>query len=49
MSESDTKLNSLRKTMRRLSGQPQPTEGEPAHAIGQPESDAEDLQTQVRA
>ena len=49
MSESDTKLNSLRKTMRKLSGQPQTTQGEPARTIGQSESDAENLQTQVRA
>jgi proteasome-associated ATPase len=49
MSESDTKLNSLRKTMRKLSGQPQPTEGEPAHTLPQSESDTEDLQAQVRA
>ena len=49
MSESDTTINSLRKTMRKLSGQPQTTPGEPARVIGQSESDAENLQTQVRA
>jgi proteasome-associated ATPase len=49
MSESDIKLNSLRKTMRKLSGQHETTQGEPARIVGQSESDAENLQTQVRA
>ena len=49
MSDSDTTINSLRKTMRKLSGQPQTKPGEPARVIGQSESDAENLQTQVRA
>ncbi|HEX7630160.1 MAG TPA: proteasome ATPase, partial [Candidatus Methylomirabilis sp.] len=49
MSESETKLNSLRKTMRKLSGQPETPQEEPARMIDQSESDAENLQTQVRA
>jgi proteasome-associated ATPase len=49
MSESESKINSLRKTMRKLSGQPQPAEEEPVRTVSQYESDIENLQAQVRA
>jgi len=49
MSESESKMNSLRKTMRKLSGQPARVEEERARAVSQYESDIENLQAQVRA
>jgi proteasome-associated ATPase len=49
MSESDTKMNSLRKTMRKLSGQgPQPGTEAP-QTISQYETDVVNLQAQVQA
>ena len=49
MSESEPKLNSLRKTMRKISGQFPATEAAAQKAIAQYELDIENLQAQVKA
>jgi proteasome-associated ATPase len=49
MSESETKLNSLRKTMRKISGQFPTTEAAAQKVILQYELDIENLQAQVKA
>jgi proteasome-associated ATPase len=49
MSESDTKLNSLRKTMRKISGQLPKTDAGYQRKIDQYEMDIENLQAQVKA
>jgi len=49
MGESDTKMNSLRKTMRRLSGQDPRSEAESPQPGGQYETDTDNLQAQVKA
>jgi proteasome-associated ATPase len=49
MSESDTKLNSLRKTMRKISGQLPKTDAAYQRKIDQYEMDIENLQAQVKA
>jgi proteasome-associated ATPase len=49
MSESDNKLNSLRKTMRKFSGQLPRTEGESPRTIAQYETEIENLQAQIKA
>ncbi|MBI2561232.1 MAG: proteasome ATPase, partial [candidate division NC10 bacterium] len=49
MSDSETKLNSLRKTMRKLSGQLPKTDASYQRKIDQYEMDRESLQAQVKA
>ncbi len=49
MSESDTKLNSIRKTMRKISGQLPKTDAAYQRKIDQYEMDIETLQAQVKA
>jgi proteasome-associated ATPase len=49
MGESDTKMNSLRKTMRRLSGQEPPSEAESPQTSDRYEADSDNLQAQVKA
>ena len=49
MSEPENKLNSLRKTMRKFSGQLPHTEAESPRTITQYETDIENLQAQVKA
>ena len=49
MSEADNKLNSLRKTMRKLSGQVPRSEAESPRTIHQYETDMENLQAHVKA
>jgi uncharacterized protein involved in exopolysaccharide biosynthesis len=49
MSESDTKMNSLRKTMRKLSGQGPHPDTEAPQTIGQYETDIANLRAQVQA
>ena len=49
MSESDNKMNSLRKTMRKFSGQLPRAEGEGTRTVTQYETDIENLQAQVKA
>ncbi len=49
MSEPENKLNSLRKTMRKFSGQLPHSQAESPRTILQYESDIENLQAQVKA
>src|SRR5512139_552684 len=49
MSESDNKMNSLRKTMRKFSGQLPGSEAESPRTVSQYETDIENLQAQVKA
>ncbi len=49
MSETENKLNSLRKTMRKLSGQSPRSEAETLRTISQYETDIENLQAQIKA
>jgi len=49
MSESESKLNTLRKTVRKLSGESARTDSPSPQTVSQSESDLENLQAQVRA